>query len=316
MSEYKCKSCNYCTTIFWDMGKHLNRQKPCAKNLEGYKYSDEEILKISLIPYQKNRQLYDKKRLKDENNKYKISKPRFFELFHEIDKNKLKHCPLCKKNYVKKSDLKKHIIVECVIINCDEKSLNKIVETEIHNNIETDKTQNITNITNNVNITNNININNINNIQSPVSFDEEWDVSHLSHAEKTVLIISMYKYTKTLESLLKNKKNHNVVVDKKSQSGLIYKNNAVEVMSLNEICNKSFDKLNVHLNSFYDEIMQDNIYLTDPDLLKHEKKVLRIKYGNYQYYEKDKLEESNGMIEKFEEVKNDTLEKFNLIENN
>ena len=164
-----------------------------------------------------------------------------------------------------------------------------------------------------MNLKDNIFMNLKDNINSPVSFDDEWDVSHLSHEEKTLLIISMYKYTKTLETLLKNKKNLNVVVDQKSNSGLVYKKNSIEVMSLNEICDKSLDKLNYHLNTFFDDVTNNNNYHIDKDYIKHEKKVLRIKHGNYKYYEKDRIEANNAIIKEYNGVKNQTLEKFNTI---
>jgi hypothetical protein len=126
----------------------------------------------------------------------------------------------------------------------------------------------------------------------------------------------MYKYTKTLEFILKNNKNLNVVVDKKTQSGLVYKNNSIEIMSLSDICDKSFDKLNIHLNSFYDDVIKNNEFEIDPDLLKHEKKVLRIKYGNYQYNEKDKTDERNNIIKNYINIKDKALEKLNEINNN
>jgi hypothetical protein len=150
-------------------------------------------------------------------------------------------CPVCSKCYDKKIDLKKHILIECVIVDCDE--IHNLCDNEliINNNVI-----NNGNITTNNNITNNVNI--TNNIQCPVSFDDEWDISHMTNEEKSLLLISMYKYTKTLEFILKNNKNLNVVVDKKTQSGLVYKNNSIEIMSLSDICDKSFDKLNIHLN--------------------------------------------------------------------
>jgi gliding motility-associated-like protein len=49
--------------------------------------------------------------------------------------------------------------------------------------------------------------------------------------------------------------------------------------------------------------------------LKHEKKVLRIKYGNYQYNEKDKTDERNNIIKNYINIKDKALEKLNEINN-
>ena len=59
MSEYICKKCNYKTSKFFDMYRHLMRTKRCIKCLSGYKYTIEEILKLSLIPYRSNKQNID-----------------------------------------------------------------------------------------------------------------------------------------------------------------------------------------------------------------------------------------------------------------
>ena len=171
-------------------------------------------------------------------------------------------------------------------------------------------------MTNNNNYIDKIDVTNNYHINSPVSFDEEWDVSHLSNEEKTVLIISMYKYTKTLESLLKNKNNHNVIIDKGSNSGLVYKKNNIETMSLNEICDKSVDKLYHHLNKFVDDVIKNNNTCVEQDYIMHSKKVIRIKHGNYKYNKKDRVSVNNILVENFDNIKNETLEKFNEINQN
>ena len=329
ISIYKCLKCSYKSKFFNDMTRHLNKNMSCPKKLEGYKYSEEELLKLSLLPYHNNKQNIDMNLLKNK-NKYKISKSKLFDILNIIVKNKLKACPLCNKNCDKKYELKKHIILECVNIDLEMKD--DIIE---NNNQCTDfsllseelcSKNNIINsiITNNNNNNNNnynYNIDNLNvinnfNFNSPISFDEDWDVSHLSDEEKTVLIISMYKYTKTLESLLKNKNNHNVIIDKASNSGLVYKKNNIETMSLNEICDKSVDKINYHLNKFVDEVIKNNNVDVDTDYIMHSKKVIRIKHGNYKYNQKDRNCVNQILVDKFDNVKNDTLQKFNIINDN
>ena len=126
----------------------------------------------------------------------------------------------------------------------------------------------------------------------------------------------MYKYTKTLESLLKNKNNHNVIIDKASNSGLVYKKNNIETMTLNEICDKSVDKINYHLNKFVDEVIKNNNVDVDTDYIMHSKKVIRIKHGNYKYNQKDRNCVNQILVDKFDNVKNDTLQKFNIINDN
>ena len=116
MSSYKCLNCNYQCKTFNDMTKHLNRQTLCKKCLTSYNYTDEELIKLSLIPYIDNKQKIDIIRNKFKNITNKITKKLFFEQFIIIEKNKLRSCPLCNKNYKLKHELKKHLILECVSI--------------------------------------------------------------------------------------------------------------------------------------------------------------------------------------------------------
>ena len=68
---YQCKRCNYKTNRFSNLVKHLNIKKQCTRNLESYKYSNDQILILSLLPYFKNVHTIkdnDIKYLKDYNN--------------------------------------------------------------------------------------------------------------------------------------------------------------------------------------------------------------------------------------------------------
>ena len=131
----------------------------------------------------------------------------------------------------------------------------------------------------------------------------------------------MYRYTRTLESLLKNKNNHNVILDKKSNSGIVYKNNSFEVMDYNEICDKSFEKLDNHINSFFEEVINNDKYGLDIDFIKHNKKVHRRIKDNYMKYKpnvkdnKDKFEECERLHNVYNKVKDSTINTFNKIEN-
>jgi len=289
--KYICKSCNYKTKYFVDITRHINRVYRCKKELQGYNFTEEEIIKLSLIPYINNKQNLD---IKTDKNKTIINKKKLFELLHLIEKNKLKKCPLCNEIFNKIIDLRNHLILNCISLDLENNSKN--------------------NNSNNSTI-NEINRNNNIHVYRPISFDNYWDISHLSNAEKNLLIISMDKYTKTLEYLLKNKSNHNVLIDKETNSGLIYKNNIIEKLSIDEICDQSFDKLYNHLNSFYKDSKNINIGCVDPEYIDIEKKSMKIKYFNYKDDENNnKNLANNSMIEIFNQVKDETLENFNKIE--
>ena len=212
-----------------------------------------------------------------------------------IEKNKLKVCPICNEKFNKILDVKNHLILNCISIDLEnnsntEESNTKELNTKESNNPIINLTNSSTININNNSIVNEINGNNniINNIHlyNPISFDDDWDISHLSNEDKNLLIVSMVKYTKTLEYLLKNKSNHNVLIDKESNSGLVYKNNNIEKMTIEEICDKSFDKIYDHLNSFYDNSKNINVGCVDPEYIHNQRKSMKIKYFHYKDDEK------------------------------
>jgi len=49
MSYYQCARCDYITKRNSDMSRHLARTRKCPRNLNSYKYSEEEIQNLSLI---------------------------------------------------------------------------------------------------------------------------------------------------------------------------------------------------------------------------------------------------------------------------
>jgi len=91
MSYYKCKNCNYKTKIFSDIKKHVNLKKICFKELNSsFEYSKDQILILSLIPYnQNNTQQIDENIIKNINNIYD-NREELLNILNENDKSKLK----------------------------------------------------------------------------------------------------------------------------------------------------------------------------------------------------------------------------------
>lgn len=296
MTSYKCKRCDYTSKYYNDIYRHINKKKICVKNLEAYNYSDEELFKLSLIPYFNNLQYIDLNLIKNK-NKNIVTKNNFIEILKNIDKQKLKECPLCNEKFNKIIDLKNHIVLICLSLES-----NNIILNNYNSN--------------NINNTNNININNltINNVNNPISFDQNWDVSHLSIAEKEALLLSMYQYIKTLDSILKNKNNQNVLIDKDTNSGLVYQNNNIEKMNLNEIFNKSFDKIYTSLNNFCEDINNNNIYQLDLDIINEKKVMIKDKYEDYQENNIIKKNVNNLINNSFDKVKEQTNKIFKNID--
>jgi len=314
--NYNCKKCLYNTQRFCNIVRHINRKKKCDKTLETVKlkYTEDEFIRLSLIPYFDN---IDKENKEDINilkkiNKNIVSKEKMFELLHIIDKNKMKNCPLCDKKFNVISDVRTHLILECIsfdsqVINNEKYNIDNSILSSLNNNLSINGDSNVVNNT----INNNINISII---QPPISFNDKWDITHLNNDEKTVLILSMVKYTKTLEYLLKNKNNQNVLIDKDSNLGLVYNNNNIEKMSIEEICDKSFNKIHDHLKNFYDDVDKINTAEVDKKYIDTEKKSMRIKYLKYRDNDDNAKKIANeNLLHIFDKVKDETIENFNEI---
>ena len=239
MSYYECVRCNYIVIRNSDMVKHLNRKLKCNRNMASYKYSDEEIITLSLTI---------KKKVNIE-TKNIIKKPITCndcgKIFTRIDNLKTHQKNSCKK------------IIKNNIQNIDNETEN--IQYNIHNIINV---ENITN--NNFIILNKINIK---------SFDEKWTVEHIDEHLKQCILLSTTKYSDLLEEILKNKENLNVIIDKESSGGLVYKNdNDLYVhMKLKEIIEQSMLKLNEQLNLFYSSISDTT--KINLDIINNEKKI-------------------------------------------
>lgn len=147
-------------------------------------------------------------------------------------------CKGCKKTFSNKYNLKKH----------EKICLNKIYINE-------------TNITNSI-----ININIINN--SPIPFDQEWDLSKIDDNKKREIIFSNIMFTSLLENILKNDKNLNVILEKEEDLGYVYKNENDKYISMKteEILDKTMNKLHKHMkdtNNFFKSNYSTNTEVSD-----------------------------------------------------
>ena len=61
----------------------MNRINRCKKDLQGYNFTEEEIIKLSLIPHINNKQNID---IKKDQNKNIVNKKKLFELLSLIEK--------------------------------------------------------------------------------------------------------------------------------------------------------------------------------------------------------------------------------------
>ena len=322
--RYICKNCNYKTNVFANMKKHCFSQKCCIPLLnEYYKFSKDQCIILSLISHNRdNTQPVDLTNLKNYNKIYEKR-----ELLDErlVDKNmkKNKSCSYCNKTFNSCIDLRHHILLDCfqkqiddleskqTSINNNTDSHNFTSEKFVHTNtnLNSDCIINIDNSIINVDNTVNITLN----IQTPVSFDNNWDLSNIEEIEKKLSILcSDIIYTKFLSTLLENKKNLNVILDKSKDYGYVYKNDDEKYvqMKLNDIIDNSMMKMRERLKIINNEIKKTNIY--DEVTTINESKIIN-KYK--EYVKKPKVKELvTGLLSNiYNEKKDESLEIYNNI---
>jgi len=217
-------------------------------------------------------------KIKDENNTeynekelYELSLMKIEIINNNDEINNINLCIKCNKHFYNKSNLNKHQKNVCF----KEKESGITVQNIIQQN----------NITNSKII--NININNF-----IKGFDEEWDVSKIDTNKKGEILLSNFKFSKTLENILKNDINQNVILHD-NHTGIVYKNekNKYEPMSNKEIIEKSMEKIYKHLKNFYNEIINNNINDLSEIALNNELKELEKKYNRF-----FTLEEANNIV--------------------
>jgi hypothetical protein len=138
---------------------------------------------------------------------------------------------------------------------------------DTQNNIDT-----LNNITNN--ITNNINLN----IKLINSFDKDWNTEHIDEKTKLILLLNNSKFTSTLENILENEVNLNVLIDNTSNNGLVYMDNDIKHLTIKDIVKKIMEKLHKHINDFKNDVSKLNV---NSNIIKSEIEVANEKYNEF-----------------------------------
>lgn len=337
MPNFVCYKCNYDTTRKTSMYTHLNKQIKCCKKTESLNYTDNELVKYSLIPYLENNNCF-------KNHEYTVERTQdeFINEIKSIFNQKRRNCNHCNMIFQKYKDLENHLFY-CVFIpnkstdtyiptnkdtNKDtnkntSKDTNKYINKDYipinHNIIQNEqKIINYDNCNNTQNIQNNININ----IELPkgdlVSFNDKWCVDHIDKNVKTLLFMSTYKYTKTLEYILQNDKNRNVLLDNTSQTGLIYEGdkNTFSEMKIEDIVDKSLKKLYDHLNEFHEDISNSNVcnFMLDNEIIKANMDIIEKKINGFNESDKIKQIVTQNISDIFNKYKTETKDKYQTIQ--
>lgn len=337
-SYYECKRCFIKFYQRIDMIRHLAKQKRCTRILESFNYKDDEIDEYSL-------QRMNKK----EKKKYLCS---YCNKEYKNNATLKKHIiTVCKVNiydHIEKenSECIDDDIEEDVDESTDENENyknNKQNEDDKDNNIKFSEiknlnnnshiqqniinTQNINNNTQNINnpniniidknyMNNNITINNNISINFNIAkdFKEDWDTSKIDDKLKLLLLNNTYKFTKTLENILDNEVNLNVLIDNTSNYGFVFTNNSLKKMEVDDILKKSMEKIYNQLNQFKNELVDNNnLQLNEKAItnLEEQMKEAKDKYDDYRRI-KDKNEAVNDIIKNiYNNKKEDTVKGLN-----
>ena len=225
-----------------------------------------------------------------------------------------KHDKLNDKDFEKKTEIKEYICQNCSKKFSNKGNLNKHIKLVCYNEIKT-----TTNNIQNIGVQNIININ----LTSLKGFDQEWDIGQIDHQKKGEILLSNSKFTKTLENILNDKINLNVIMDHDDKTCIVYNNekNKYEPMTKKDIIKKSMEKVYNHLKNFYDEINNNNKNDLSIKSLENELNILETKYANFFKFEDAQKIVNNSFsklyIDKKEEAENiyyDFMKGSNLIE--
>jgi hypothetical protein len=153
----------------------------------------------------------------------------------EEDKTKLT-CIHCKKIYSRLDSLNRHKLI-CKKANNELDSLNTVITNEYEYN-----NKNVFIEYNNFNLK---------------SFDEDWSIEHIDHYLKLFILLSQTKYTDFLKEVMKNKENLNIILEKNSDSCLIYKNKTEGYVKIkiNELFERLMVKINEQLQKIFNEYL-------------------------------------------------------------
>ena len=321
MGYYQCVRCGHIVTQKVEILRHLKRKNKCSRNIKSYNYNDEEILqlslkkhnepkkklskKINIIEKQKNDKLEniyqdnitpfkenvkkDNTKNEEDNTKNEEEIPNLQKVSHydiciqqkkidnqitkkkDEDKSKKKHefiCPICCRIFSRKYNLNRHQQ------KCSNSKLSQKFEENIILNNNTTNNYNTINNNYNKNLFVNFNLE---------PFDNEWDVSKITKFTKHSILLSKIMYSNLLKTILENEKNLNVLIEKDTNTGLVYKNNVDKFITMNikDIIEQSMEKLNKHLNDFYKESVNDDEFVIMNKIFENQKINIDNKYLDF-----------------------------------
>jgi hypothetical protein len=217
-------------------------------------------------------------------------------IYPELESNH--KCNFCNKIFSSNYTLNNHMKNICKNNSTLHDNLNDKNIINHINNVET--LNNITNIINNFDI----------NINIVKSFDEDWDTTKIDDKLKLILLLNNTKFTSTLENILQNEVNLNVIIDQTSENGMIYENNTLKNMNIKDIVQKSMDKLYKQLCNFHNDIINPNIFNINEELLENELKNAKIKLNMYNKEDEINIEVNKCIVDIYRKKRDITLKEI------
>ena len=305
---FQCYRCFYYCKNKKDMKKHLSRKNICSRKVESHNYEEEKLEYLSLLNKSDDEIIIIEEEKEDDNkyDNWNYDESQLKEIIEKTKNNNIKKCCFCNKIFFRKYELLRHLENhQCNILK------NKRNKHIINNNYIDNKTiQNINNqqINNiSINVFNNSNVVNENGDKILNSFNEDWDISKIDLQKKLLLFVSDNKYSNTMEEILKNDKNMNVLLGENNEESIIFEENKFLNVNNDEIIVRTMYKLYNHLLKFYTDIKEEDI--ANKDLKKH-KNNLKEKYDDFNNNNITKEIVKNILLDIFHNKKEEVLEKF------
>ena len=293
------------------MKKHWGRKNECDRNVESYQYPEDDIYNLSFTNKLEKNLIYieNKEDIDIIDDNWEYTEENLTTLVLNYKKNNKKKCCFCKKDFFRKYELLRHLEKKQCSVLKNKHDTNGVQNTFIENNIQNQQINNqqINNI--NINVYNNAHVRQTETKNLLQNFDEDWDMSKIDLQKKLLLLLSDNKYSNTMEEILKNDKNMNVLLDENNNSGLVFQENKFMNVDNDEIIVSTMYKLYNHLLKFYNDIKNDEDNLVNKDLKKH-KDNIQEKYNDFNKNKITKELVKNILIDIFHTKKEEIIEKF------
>jgi hypothetical protein len=305
-----------------DLKRHLSKKTLCDKdNSLLTTISDDQILLISLLPSDKNINIINNEDMNLLNNSDLLwnNRIKLFEIFNEIDRTK--KCTYCNSTFDSMINLRKHIITKCFYNELSNN--NKSINNSNENTLKSVYNNSFINLNNNIVKDNTFNIYlDVDKINKPIPFDDAWDISKINVDVISGIITSKYMYTKFLKEILQNEINLNVIMDKDSKTGLVYKDeiNKYIKMKSSEIVDNTMEKLKDQLlslnevnNTLFDEIKDFSRIMITKKYIDYVKNNNNIKSNVNNLVNNTYLEKKNKAIEVYDNYKSiNPIKEYNI----